>query len=132
MKAKYWTFEPLFKFSEFMCKCGKCKVDSGLNMRISTITKLEKMRRDANFLFVINSGWRCANHPEEAKKKEPGTHYLGYGIDVRVSAPEQIEWILDNAEKYGFHGIGKGLTFVHLDDLGFDSRVPRPAKWNYS
>lgn len=132
MKVGLWNGGALLSPKEFACKCGECGDASGLNMRMSTIGKLAKMRDAAGFPFIIRSGWRCPGHEVELKKPEPGTHGLGYAVDIQAFEKGQRDWLMNNAAKFGFHGTGRGNTFVHLDDLGYDSRVPRPASWRYS
>ena len=58
-----------FKEEEFSCKhCGK----NGISHEL--INKLQSLRTELDFPFIITSGYRCEDHPIEAKKKTPGTH----------------------------------------------------------
>ena len=68
-----------FKEEEFSCKhCGK----NGISHEL--INKLQSLRTELDFPFVITSGYRCEDHPIEAKKKTPGTHAEGLAADVYV------------------------------------------------
>jgi hypothetical protein len=61
-----------FSIEEFACKhCGENKIEHEL------IDKLQLLRSDVGFPFKITSGYRCADHPIEKVKSEPGTHALG-------------------------------------------------------
>ena len=52
-----------FKLEEFSCKhCGKNEINHKL------IDKLQLLRDDLGFPLVISSGYRCPEHPIEAKK----------------------------------------------------------------
>jgi hypothetical protein len=42
-----------------------------------------------------------------------------------MCVPEQQEVLIAIAKKHGFHGIGRGRNFVHLD------MRPTPAEWTY-
>jgi hypothetical protein len=61
-----------FKLDEFKCKhCGENEIEYEL------IDKLQLLREDLGFPFIISSGYRCEHHPIEKKKSKPGTHNLG-------------------------------------------------------
>lgn len=131
MFKKRWKLFPNFEPHEFACKCGSCDESSGLNVSFSTMVRLQRLRNVCDFPFVITSGYRCINHPVEAKKVNGGgTHYLGHGFDIKATPAEQ-EIIEREALKLGFTGIGRGSTFIHLDDYAGDDIRPRPAKWAY-
>lgn len=125
---------PNFKPEEFMCKCGSCDAESGLLMNAETMDKLQLLRSESNFSFQITSGYRCANHPDEKKKKTPGAHGHGQGIDIFIRGKKAFH-LTCNAEKFGFTGIGisqKGShRFIHLDDMSNTALRPRPWVWSY-
>lgn len=143
MKVEFWTYEPLFGYDEFACKCGKCGVETGLNMRISQMDKLERMRRaceadarkegQTDYKFAIDSGFRCQNHESEQDKKEGGTHFLGYAVDIRAKVGSwKYSWIYRNAHKFGFNRVGLANSFIHIDSFSGDERIPCPAEWTYN
>jgi uncharacterized protein YcbK (DUF882 family) len=79
----------------------------------------------------ITSGFRCAQHPIEAKKIKPGAHSSGCACDVGVEGQDAYQ-LLKLAFELGFTGIGvqqKGSSrFIHLDTL---EQPPRPNVWSY-
>lgn len=125
---------PNFTPEEFACKCGKCGADSGLKMHQELMDKLQALRSEMGFPFVITSGFRCAAHPAEHVKTTPGTHNLGCAVDIAVQGEQALK-IVSAAADYGFTGIGldqKGSgRFVHLDDAPDIKGRPRPWLWSY-
>lgn len=118
-----------FKIDEFACKhCGKNEISHEL------IDKLQSLREDLGFPFVISSGYRCDEHPIEKNKKSPGTHAQGIAVDIACSHQNALK-IVSAAEGYGFTGIGvnqKGSgRFIHLDIGKASASRPRPHIWSY-
>jgi hypothetical protein len=118
-----------FKIDEFKCKhCGENEIEYEL------IDKLQSLREDLGFSFIISSGYRCEHHPIEKKKNKPGTHNLGIAVDIACSHKEALQ-IVSAAEGYGFTGIGvnqKGNgRFIHLDIAKATDDRPRPHIWSY-
>jgi uncharacterized protein YcbK (DUF882 family) len=79
----------------------------------------------------ITSGYRCAKHPVEAKKPEPGVHSQGIAADIGVRGSDAYD-LVEIALRFGFTGIGinqKGDSrFIHLD-ISTDEN--RPTIWSY-
>lgn len=101
-----------FKREEFACKCG-CGTNE---ISDEFITVLDTLRGQAGFPFRISSGYRCADHPEEAKKEKPGQHHEGIAADILIDTSAQRHALLDCAFRDGrFNGVGIANTFVHLD-----------------
>ena len=118
-----------FKLEEFSCKhCGKNEINHKL------IDKLQLLRDDLGFPLVISSGYRCSEHPIEAKKSKPGTHAEGIAVDIAVSHEKAIH-VVYKAIAHGFKGIGvnqKGNgRFIHLDIAEMGDSRPRPHIWSY-
>ena len=89
-----------FSIEEFACKhCGENKIEHEL------IDKLQLLRSDVGFPFKITSGYRCADHPIEKVKSEPGTHALGLAADILLRGEQALE-VISKATDYGFTGIG--------------------------
>ena len=91
------------------------------------LEKLDELREECGFPFVITSGYRDPSHPNEARKEKPGTHSQGIACDIRVNNGVERMNIVHNALKMGFGGIGVARTFVHVD-----SRDTTPVMWTYS
>ena len=79
----------------------------------------------------VTSGYRCPQHPIEAKKAAPGAHASGCAVDIGVEG-QDAHRLLKLAFAAGFTGIGvqqKGSgRFIHLDTL---EGGPRPNVWSY-
>ncbi|WP_375750947.1 D-Ala-D-Ala carboxypeptidase family metallohydrolase [Vibrio sp. HN007] len=125
---------PNFKPEEFACKCGECGPESGLNINPKTMDRLQDLRYDLDFPFVVTSGYRCPKHPEAMKKDEPGAHGHGQAVDIAVSGSRALSMICA-APVYFFTGVGvkqKGKSrFIHLDDMEAAPSRPRPWIWSY-
>ena len=79
----------------------------------------------------VTSGYRCPDHPIEAKKPQPGAHASGCACDIGVEG-QDAHRLLKLAFAAGFTGVGvqqKGSgRFIHLDTL---EGGPRPNVWSY-
>ncbi len=118
-----------FTLDEFSCKhCGKNEINHKL------IDKLQLLRDGLGFPLVISSGYRCPEHPIEAKKNKQGTHTLGLAVDISVSHEKALE-VLYKGIAHGFTGVGvnqKGNgRFIHLDIAENKDYQPRPHIWSY-
>lgn len=88
--------------------------------------------------MVVNSAYRCPNHPIEAKKvaqgKSVGAHASGRAVDIAIQGEDARE-LLKMALEHGFTGIGvqqKGSSrFLHFDDLLAEDGFSRPTIWSY-
>ena len=124
-----WS-SPYFTQDEMRCQCG-CEQD-GMNAEF--MEKLTSLRADWGQPMVVTSGYRCPNHPIEAKKAKPGTHASGRAVDIAIQGEDAYKFLCA-ALGHGFSGIGvnqKGSArFIHLDDLTRDEGWPRPRVWSY-
>ena len=110
-----------FTREEFDCQ------ETGENeMSTEFLNMLDILREEANFPFVITSGYRSPNHSIEAKKAKAGTHAQGIAADIRVNSGAERMVIIKAALALGFTGIGVAETFVHLD-----IRKTTPVIWIY-
>ena len=100
---------PSFSYKELACQhCGKIDLDE------SFLVALQELRDAYGKPMRITSGYRCPEHPIEAKKPQPGYHEKG-AVDVAVSGEDA--WTLINvASSLGWGGIGVNTpSFIHLD-----------------
>lgn len=122
-----WGKYPNFKAAEF--KCQHCGADG---IKTELLDKLQAMRTEYGKPMRITSGYRCPQHPAEAKKAVPGAHSLGLAADIGVEGSEAHR-IVVLACKHGFNGIGvqqKGTgRFIHVDVA--TTQLPRPMIWSY-
>jgi zinc D-Ala-D-Ala carboxypeptidase len=115
-----------FSESEFACRhCGQARMDQQF------LDRVNELRERVGFPLKISSGYRCPEHPIEAKKSEPGAHTTGMAADVAVHGA-LAHSLLAEAMAMGFKGIGvqqKGTgRFIHLDDW---ENPNRPTVWSY-
>jgi zinc D-Ala-D-Ala carboxypeptidase len=122
-----WGKYPNFKASEFQCQhCGADGIKEEL------VAKIQQLRTKYGKPMRITSGYRCPQHPVEARKSTPGAHALGLAADVGVEGAEAYK-VLQIALELGFTGIGvqqKGSgRFIHLDVR--NGQLPGPVVWSY-
>ena len=122
-----WSDYPNFSAKEFDCQCGCGKNE----MKPEFMAKLQKLRETYGSAMRITSGYRCPQHPIEAKKAASGAHASGLACDIGVQGAEAHR-LLALALEAGFTGIGvnqKGSgRFLHLDTMEGDLR---PTVWSY-
>lgn len=115
-------------FTEEELACQHCGVR---NMDAHFMELMDDIRERAGFPFVVTSGYRCEDHPIEARKSAPGAHTTGKAIDIAVSGEKALR-LIELAQQAGIKRIGvnqKGSgRFIHLDVC--DDR-PSPAIWSY-
>jgi len=123
-----WHKYPNFSEEEFKCShSGECKMNKNF-MRL-----LQDLRTEADFPFIITSGYRDKTHPIESAKPKPGEHTLGKAVDIAISGKNAI-LLIALAHKHGFVRVGvkqKGAgRFIHLGTAqpseGFPSTI-----WSY-
>ena len=123
MSFKYFTTDEL--------KCQHCD-EHGIDGYF--MAKIDNLREELGFPFPVTSGYRCPEHPIEARKKAPGAHTTGKAIDIGVSGNEAYT-LIEAAIRDNFTGIGinqKGDgRFIHLDIIPHSSSSPRPWIWSY-
>ena len=121
-----WSKYPNFSEKEFAC--SHCGVNQ---MQPEFMAKLQALRTAYGKPMKITSGYRCAQHPIEARKIKAGAHASGCACDVGVDGQEAHR-LLKLALVAGFTGIGVNQKtsgrFIHLDTL---EEAPRPNVWSY-
>lgn len=121
-----WSLYVNFKKEEFDCThCGANQ------MTPSFMAKLQALRTRYGKPLRITSGYRCPQHPIEAKKIKPGAHASGCACDLGVDGQQAYE-VMKIAFELGFTGIGVNQKtsgrFIHLDTL---EEPPRKNVWSY-
>jgi zinc D-Ala-D-Ala carboxypeptidase len=121
-----WSKYPNFKAAEFKCShCGKNE------MKPDFMAKLQALRTTYGKPMRVTSGYRCPQHPTEAKKAAPGSHPSGCAVDIGVEGADAHR-LLTLAMAAGFTGIGVQQKdtgrFLHLDTL---TTGVRPTIWSY-
>ena len=90
--------------------------------------KLNKAREIAGVPFVLNSAYRCEKHNAEVGGVETSAHRAGLAVDIRISDSRERFCVLKGLLSAGFHRIGIGKTFIHVDD---DLTKPSGVVWMY-
>jgi len=121
---------PHFHESELACKCG-----CGMLPAQDFMDKIEALRVEAGFSFIVTSAARCPTHNAKVSKTgATGPHTTGRAIDIGVDRGRAYI-LMGLAFKRGFTGIGvqqKGTgRFIHIDDLPDAPGQPRPVTWSY-
>ena len=112
-----------FKKKEFTCKCGCEKnIISG-----ELLEMLDKARGLAKIPFVINSGYRCENHPQSLKSPS-SSHIKGLAADIKCTDSKSRALIIDALGYAGFKRFGISDSFIHAD---IDNGKPNPVIWLY-
>jgi len=118
-------------FKEEKLRCTHCG-EAGMDMEF--MQKVDELRHELGFPFIVTSAYRCPEHPIEFKKSSPGAHTTGMAIDIGVRGNEAYR-LLQGALRAGFTGIGvnqKGSSrFIHLDNIEHSGERPRPWIWSY-
>lgn len=129
-----------FSLNELMCKCGCGKSE----MNFDFMRKLNAIRLECGFPFVLNSAYRCPEHNESVSKagSKRGPHVMGRAVDIRCDGGEAMT-IIDAALRHGIKGLGisqklgtpTSSRYVHLDDLTTKEAKAigaiRPYVWSY-
>lgn len=112
-----------FKIEEF-----DCQETGENNMNPEFLEKLDQLRHNSDFPFVITSGFRSVKHSKEVNKSNGGgSHTEGIAADIRVRNASERMIVVREAIKLGFTGIGVANSFVHVD-----TRTTSPVMWTYN
>ena len=112
-------------FSEKEMACQHC---GEVNWQQDFMEWLDEVREECGFPFVVTSGYRCPDHPIEAKKSSgPGSHSTGRAVDIAIAGPKAIK-VIEVASRHGCKRVGVNANiFIHLDD----DPNRNPAIWTY-
>ena len=118
-----------FSLSEFNCPSLP---DSGKNMDINFLYKLEHARELAGIPFKITSGYRTKEYNEDLLKRgykasKNSSHLIGVAADIQVSSGSERYIILNALIRAGFKRIGVAKGFIHCDT---DESKPNSV-WTY-
>ena len=123
-----------FTIEELQCPCcGK------MEMNHAFMNEVVELRKEADFPFPVNSGYRCPQYNSTLSSTGPtGPHTTGRALDIGVSG-NRAHRLVELAMRRGFTGIGikqhgaHGKRFVHIDNLsGHDTQGKRPWIWSYT
>ncbi len=137
MKGLYDDLE-FFSEREFKCKCG-C---NSSHMDAAFLKLLDHIRSEYGRPMQISSGYRCKDHPAEARKARPGTgaHSTGKACDILAYGADAFE-LLDIVMGHSDEITGVGVNqhgpfnsrFFHIDSVDVEpgGALLRPNVWSY-
>lgn len=117
-----------FSDDELRCKCGCDKLVFNPNVRLI----LNQIRDEFGKPMVVSSGYRCPQHPVEARKQTTGEHCTGMAVDISVASKDALD-LLKVACKYNVPRLGisqKGAHRHRFIHLGWSRDYPE-GLWSY-
>ena len=112
-----------FQPYEFYCSC--CNVEKMNDVFIQMLTQARGL---AGVPFTITSGYRCAAHDDAIGGKDNSAHVFGMAADIFCNNSRNRCLIRTALIKVGFHRIGIGKDFIHVD---IDGTKDREVIWLY-
>lgn len=125
MKPEHWQHVKHFHLKEFD---SPDVPESGMNMDLAFVLKLDAIRDRCGFPFKIRSGYRTAAHNARVGGVDSSAHEAGKAADIQAESSVARFKILTEAVRMGFQRIGIGKTFIHLDD---DESKTQQVAWLY-
>lgn len=132
--SKHYKAFPNFSDKELACQhCGKFNDSPEF---IKLMGDVQAIRTKLKVPISISSGYRCEDHPIEARKIAKGGvagHHSHAAVDLQVHTNDALKVLTEALSMEGcFTGIGidqKGSynrRFIHLDN-----RTTTPTIWSY-
>ena len=90
--------------------------------------RLDDCREFAGVPFIINSAYRSVEFEKTKNRSGSSMHCQGKAVDIRCITNALRYRILDALIVFGFHRIGIGTNFIHVD-CGYPSSDP--IIWTY-
>lgn len=104
--------------------------DSGDNMDINFVRKLDEAREIAGIPFKVNSGYRTPFHNTMVGGVESSSHMNipCCAVDIKAEDSRTRFLIISAAIQVGINRIGIGKNFIHLDA---DITKSQDVTWHY-
>ncbi len=102
--------------------------DTGIEMDSDLVYKLDAIREECNFPFLVTSGFRTREHNEELKAKANSAHTTGNAVDIFCTSGARRMRMVQVALSYNIKRIGVKKDCVHLDN---SPSLPSPSLWTY-
>ena len=104
--------------------------DSGDNMDINFVRKLDEAREIAGIPFKVNSGYRTPFHNTMVGGVESSSHMNipCCAVDIKADDSRTRFLIISAAIQVGINRIGIGENFIHLDA---DITKSQDVTWHY-
>lgn len=106
---------PNFSEKEFKWATPTCSLS---DMDPTFMDRLQTARDLAGCPFVINSAYRPVTWEKAKDRSGNSMHCLGRAVDISCKDSATRYRILSAVIQAGFHGIGIGKTYIHVDDRG--------------
>jgi uncharacterized protein YcbK (DUF882 family) len=117
--GSFFTIEEIEK----VCKGGGIeKIDP------EAFDMLCRIRKRANFPFIINSAYRSPTHEISKGRRKDGSHTEGKAFDIQALNGRQAHAIVRAAMVEGVNRIGIAKTYVHIDT---SKKLPENVIWTY-
>ena len=118
-----WELYKNFKPEEFACQhCGKEGIKEEL------LNRLQALRTFLNFSFVVSSGYRCPEHPIEAKKSRDFLNNLISGKEVDIRRITEDRYGRTVAE-LSFSGLNYQQELVNNGYATIYKKYSDPCPW---
>jgi len=120
----------------FTAKEMQCKDNCGGLPPHDFMLKLETIRQEAGFSFIVSSGFRCPIYNTVVSESGMGGPHTKGAVDIKVYGPRALR-VVELAIKHGALGIGisqKGNVnnrFIHIDWADIPERGGNRAIWSY-
>ena len=116
-----------FNLSEFD---SPDEVDSGDNMDLDFLRKLDEAREIVGIPFKVNSGYRSVNYNKKVGGVSNSSHIKipCCAADIHANTSRDRFLIMSAAIKVGINRIGIGKNFIHLDT---DKTKSQDVTWHY-
>ena len=102
--------------------------NSGELMNLEFLKMLDSARHLADTPFIINSGYRTAEHNKKVGGIKSSSHLKGLAVDIKIINSIQRFKILNALLSVGFVRVGIGSNFLHVD---FDLTKGQNIIWLY-
>ena len=116
-----------FSISEFD---SPDEIDSGNNMDLDFLRKLDEAREIAGIPFKVNSGYRSLSHNKKVGGVSNSSHAKipCCAADINIKGSRDRFLVISAAIKVGINRIGIGKNFLHLDT---DKQKSQDIIWHY-
>ena len=109
------------RWSQFMCKCGKCKVSSGKDyMERLPVLILDDIAREERMRFDVILGYVCKKSAyKDHFLPTKDSHRVGLAVRIRLLTVDKKMKLVRGLVLRGVTriGVGKDLIYFDTDDL---------------
>lgn len=116
-----------FSVEELQCPC--CKI---ANMNPIFMSGLQKIRTLVGRPFIINSGYRCAEHNKSIGGADSSRHLQGLAVDVSIIKwnSSDLHYLVYELSSYtsNDHDYNTGIG-IYNSHIHFDFRMEKEALW---